>query len=268
MTFLAAALLGIVQGVTEFLPVSSSAHLILAREFFGWNGEQFGLPFDVACHVGTLAALLAYFHRDLSDMLRAVPHMLKPSRSQAARLAWQLVIATVPIGMAGLFYGSVEARLRTPAVAAAALAAGGLVLLLVERVGRRYRGVEDLHLSDALIIGIAQALALIPGVSRSGATITAAMFLGLRREAAARFAFLLGIIAIVAAASREALPVLHELHRPGSAQLFLIGVVTSGAVGYVVVKYLMRYLGHHSLDAFAYYRLELAAAAGLWLWRH
>lgn len=269
MTLLAAALLGIVQGVTEFLPVSSSAHLILARTFFGWDADRLGLAFDVACHVGTLVALLLYFRQDVASMLVALPEMLRPSASPPARLAWLLVIGTLPVGIAGLLFSDwIEASARTPSVAAAALAVGGVLLLIVERVGKRRSDIEQLRVSDALLIGAAQALALVPGISRSGATITAAMFLGLRREAAARFAFLLGILAISAAAAGEALPVLHQFRLPGVAQVFAVGAATSAVVGYVVIKYFMRYLSRRSLDAFGTYRLGLAAAAGLWLWRH
>lgn len=254
------------QGVTEFLPVSSSAHLILARAFFGWDAEQFGLPFDVACHVGTLAALLIYYRHDVTGMLAAVPQMAKPANSPAARLAWLLVVGTIPVVLGGLFLNDwISNTMRTPAVAAVSLAVGAGFFLFVERMGLRHRDVGGLTVWDALAVGCAQALALVPGVSRSGATITMGMVLGLRRDSSARFAFLLGIPAVLAAAAHEALPVMDEIQSPEGAQLFLLGTVVSGLVGYVVIKYLIRYLTRHSLDAFAYYRLELAAATGLWM---
>jgi undecaprenyl-diphosphatase len=263
---LAAALLGIVQGVTEFLPVSSSAHLILARAFFGWDAERFGLSFDVACHVGTLLALVIYFRQDVTSLLRAVPQMLNPVTSSYAQLAWLLVVGTIPVALVGLFLNDrIANTLRTPSVAAASLALGAGWLFLVERIGPRQREVGGLTVWAALAVGSAQALALIPGVSRSGATIAMGMILGLRRDSAARFSFLLGIPAVFAAAAHQFGPALREMQAPGVAQLFLVGILVSGGVGYIVIKYLMRYLAKHSLDAFAYYRLGLAAAAGLWL---
>jgi undecaprenyl-diphosphatase len=266
LTLLAAALLGVVQGITEFLPISSSAHLILARAFFGWDGDQFGLPFDVACHVGTLAALLIYFRGDLASMAGAIPDMFRPSESAAARLGWLLVAGTLPVAVVGLFYNDwIADRLRTPGVAAIALALGAALLLFVERIGPRHRDLATLGLLGALLIGIAQSLALIPGVSRSGATIAIAMLVGLRRESAARFGFLLGIPAILAAAAREAIPVFHQVQSPAVAQLFLVAAVVSAVVGYLVIKYFIRYLRTYSLDVFAYYRLALAAATAVWL---
>jgi len=268
VTLIPAALLGFVQGLTEFLPVSSSAHLILARAFFGWNSDQFGLPFDVACHVGTLMAALAYFRHDVLAMTRAVPEMLRTSVSRAtgpARQAWLLVAGTLPVVVVGLLCGdAIERTMRTPAVAATALAAGALVLLAAERVGSRNRSEDSLTVPEALMLGLAQSAALVPGVSRSGATIAVAIWIGLRRDAAARFAFLLGIPAILAAAAREGLVVMQQGMTPDVALLFLVGVVCSGGIGYLTVKYFLRYVTDHSLDVFAFYRLALAAGAGLW----
>jgi undecaprenyl-diphosphatase len=265
VTLLAAALLGIVQGVTEFLPISSSAHLILARAFFGWDAT-FGLAFDVSCHVGTLVALLTYFREDVRNLLSAIPRMLNPAGSTYATLAWLLIVGTVPVALAGLLFSDwISSTFRTPGVAALCLALGALLLFLVERIGSRPRDIGQLRLSDALLVGSAQALALIPGVSRSGATIAMAMLLGLRRDAAARFGFLLGIPAVTAAAVHEAPNVVREIQNPGVPELFVVGVTTSAIVGYFVIKYLIRYLTRHSLDAFAYYRLLLAAATVAWL---
>lgn len=263
MTLLSAALLGILQGLTEFLPVSSSAHLILARAFFGWERERYGLPFDVACHIGTLLALTVYFRRDAIAMLRAVPRMMRPARSAPARQLWLLVASTVPVAIVGLF--STVERLRTAEVAATALALGAVALLVAERMTAGTRQDESLTLFDALAVGSAQAAALIPGVSRSGATIAMGMFLGLRREAAARFGLLIGIPAVLAAGGREALPAMREMVDPEVAAIFAVGMVVSALVGYLTVKYFIRYLTRHSLDVFAYYRLALAAATGLWI---
>jgi undecaprenyl-diphosphatase len=264
-TTVEAALLGIVQGVTEFLPVSSSGHLILARAFFGLDADKFGLAFDVACHVGTLLAVVIYFWRDVAAMIAAVPRLADPQGTRGARLVWLLAIGTIPAVVVGaLFAHVIEDRTRTPEVAMVTLALVGLLFFVAERVGAKTRGEESLKFSDAFWIGCAQAAALVPGVSRSGATITAALFLGLRRAEAARFVFLLSIPAILAAAGYE-LPQAVGAMQAGEGTLFAIGVVTSAVTGYLAVKYFIRYLANHSLDAFAWYRLALAAAAAVWL---
>jgi undecaprenyl-diphosphatase len=274
---LQAALLGIVQGLTEFLPVSSSAHLILARAFFGFDGDKFGLAFDVACHVGTLAAVVAYFRREIAQMVAAVPWLLRPAppttghyaddRAGHAREIWLLAVGTVPAVAAGvLFKRDIETYLRTPAVAAAALALGAVLFFVAERRGAKARSDRTLTMTEAVWIGCAQAVALVPGVSRSGVTIAVALLLGLRRADAARFVFLLAIPAILGAAASEA-PKLLKAGLGDGATLFAIGVAMSAIVGYLTVKYFIRYLAGHSLDVFAWYRLALAAAAGVWLLR-
>jgi undecaprenyl-diphosphatase len=269
-----AALLGVVQGLTEFLPVSSSAHLILARAFFGFDGDKFGLTFDVACHVGTLIAVLIYFRRDIGEMIAALPYLFSTrttspdaGRGEDARQIWLLAAGTVPAVVAGLlFKNQIEEHLRTPMVAAVALALGGVMILVAERAGSKTRGDRTLTVIEAVWIGCAQALALVPGVSRSGATLTVALLIGLRRAGAARFVFLLAIPAILGAAASEA-PRLLKAGLGDTASLFLIGIVTSAIVGYATVKYFIRYLGDHSLDMFGWYRIALAATVAIWLWR-
>lgn len=269
MGYFEAAVMGIVQGLTEFLPVSSSAHLILARAVLGWDADQLGLAFDVACHVGTLLAVVAYFRVDLAEMAAAVPGLVRmpawPAKGAERQL--RLVIAgTVPILVVGLLFGSrIEALVRTPTVAAGMLAAGALLFLVVERVGARTRGEASLSVGESLAIGAAQAVALIPGVSRSGATMTVAMFAGLRREAAARFSFLLGVPAIVAAAAHEGIDLARTGLSGAQAAMFVIGMVTSAAVGYLAIRFLLMYLITHTLAVFAWYRLALAAAFAVWL---
>ncbi len=261
-----AALLGVVQGLTEFLPVSSSAHLILARAFFGWDVGRMGLAFDVACHAGTLLAVVAYFRRDLVEMARALPGLFDRDPSPPVRLARLIVVGTIPAVLAGLLFGDViEERLRTPVVAAVTLALVAFSFFGVEALGRRTRGHGTLSAAEALGIGVAQASALVPGVSRSGATIVVGMVLGLRREEAARFAFLLGIPAILAAAGREGVMLLERGLSAGEAQLFAVGMASSALVGYFTVKYFLRYLTGHSLEVFAWYRLLLAGAVVVWL---
>jgi undecaprenyl-diphosphatase len=265
-TSLQAAILGVVQGLTEFLPVSSSAHLILARLFFGFDGDKFGLAFDVACHVGTLLAVLVYFRREIARLIAAVPRLFDP-RDPEARLIWLLAIGTLPAVVAGLlFKHQIEDSMRTPAIAASMLAIGGLLFFAAEAAGSKTRPEASLTFAEALLIGGAQAVALVPGVSRSGATITVALFLGLRRAEAARFIFLLAIPAILGAAASEA-PKLVKAGLGDTASLFLIGVAASALVGYAAVKYFIRYLGTHSLAVFAWYRLALAAAVAVWLLR-
>ena len=266
---LQAALLGIVQGATEFLPVSSTAHLILARSCFGFDGDKFGLAFDVACHVGTLVAVLVYFRTEVAQMIAALPRLFDPA-DRGARLIWLLVVGTIPAVVVGLlFKHAIEENWRTPGVSAAALAIGGVGLLIAERTGSKTRTEQDMSLGEAFWIGCAQAVALVPGVSRSGATLTLALLFGFRRTEAARFIFLLSIPAILAAAASEA-PNMIKIVRTDQggdmALLFAIGVVTSAIVGFMAVKYLIRYLADHSLDVFAWYRLALAAAALVWLY--
>jgi undecaprenyl-diphosphatase len=267
LVYLHAVLLGVVQGLTEFLPVSSSAHLILGRLFFGWDAEGLGLTFDVACHVGTLAAVVTYFRRELWGMARAAPQVLRADASQPARLLRLIVIGTLPVVIVGLLFGRlIESTLRSGGTAAGMLALGAVGIFAAERFSSRTKSEDALTPSSSIGIGTAQAAALVPGVSRSGATIIAAMLFGLRRDAAARFSFLLGVPAIVAAAAHEGLAVAKAGLTPDEARIFLVGMGVSAVVGYLAIAYLLRYLMRHSLAAFAWYRLALAAAfAGWWL---
>jgi undecaprenyl-diphosphatase len=263
---LQAAWLGVVQGLTEFLPVSSSAHLILARAMFGWDTEEFGLPFDVACHVGTLASIVWYFRSDLMAMLAGLGGIASRPLSPTARRIWLIVAGTVPIVVIGLVIDDyVEAHLRTPAASAVMLAAGALVLFAAERLGTRSRPEDSLTMGEAVGIGVAQTAAIVPGVSRSGATISVAMLLGLRREGAARFTFLLGIPAILAAAAHEGVELIKHPMDSETMLIFITGIVSSGIVGYVTVKYFMRYLAGNSLRPFGWYRLVLAGITLVWL---
>lgn len=266
MDILGAALLGGIQGLTEFLPVSSSAHLILARAFFGVDAQAFGLAFDVACHVGTLIAVLIFFREDLRRMVAAVPAAVRGPSTPDARRIWLIAVGTVPIVIVGLTLADfIEASTRTPAVAASALLVGAALLFLIERIGGATRDESALGLGGAFIIGVAQSVALIPGVSRSGSTIATGMLLGLRREVAARFTFLLSVPAILAAAAKEgvAIPAMHL--GTGEWLLFAVGMSTSAVVGYVTVKYFIRFLSTNRLDVFAWYRVLLALATFGWL---
>jgi undecaprenyl-diphosphatase len=262
----AAALLGVVQGVTEFLPVSSSAHLILARTFFGWDAERFGLAFDVACHVGTLGAVLVFFRTEIVGMFRALPTVLSSNLSDDARRIRLIVVGTIPIVIIGLtFADQIESSTRTPAVAATALLVGAGLLFLIERVSTAGRDERALGPGGAFAIGVAQSVALIPGVSRSGATIAMGMALGLRRDVAARFTFLLSVPAILAAAGKEALEIPGMAMGAEEIAVFAVGTVTSAAVGYVTIKYFIRFLATHRLDVFAWYRIGLAVVTFVFL---
>jgi undecaprenyl-diphosphatase len=262
-----AILLGIVQGLTEFLPVSSSAHLVLARAFFGWNVDEgsFGLAFDVALHAGTLVAIVAFFWKDVLAMLASAAEIVSAPRGPA-KMARLIVIGTIPVVIFGVTVASwMEEHWRTPTVIAATLIIGGVWMMVAERIGSRDRGEETLTPGGAILVGVAQSTALIPGMSRSGSTISMAMLLGLTRESAARFSFLLGIPAIGAAAAKEGLHVLKAGVSAHDAALFLVGMTVSAIVGYLTIRFFLRYLAGHSLDAFAYYRLALAAVTIVWL---
>jgi len=262
---LAAAVLGIVQGLTEFLPVSSSGHLILARAFFGWDPGRFGLAFDVACHVGTFLAVVLFFQRDVLAMIAALPGALTGRAGDTERLVRQIIIGTIPAVIVGLLFGDALDAVRSPAVIAVTLTIGAIGLIIAERIGAQSRSEDSIGYGEALAIGVAQATALVPGISRSGATLTMALLLGVRRAGAARFVFLLSLPAVLAAAAKETL----DLSKVGMAglpiTLFAVGLVVSGIVGYLTIKFFLRYLAHHSLAVFAYYRFALAAVTVVWL---
>lgn len=260
MEILYAIFLGLLQGATEFLPVSSSGHLLLAAHFFGV--EEASLTFDVVLHLATLAAIFAYFRRDLAGLLLAFFGSYGPERGpRERRVAFYICYATVPAVIAGLLLGDyVESLLRSPLLVAATLSAAGLMLWLAERRGLRQRSFSSLGFWDAMIIGCAQALALVPGVSRSGATITAGLFLGLNRVAAARFSFLLSAPVILGAGSYKVLKLFSGPGLESGQYLFYVaGFVASAISGYAFIALLMRFVQTHSLAVFAYYRFFLTA---------
>lgn len=260
-----AAVLGIVQGLTEFLPVSSSGHLILARWAFGWDAGALGLPFDLACHLGTLAAVVWFFRADLLAMVRAVPSAFSSHPSPDGRRIWLIAAATVPVVIAGLTLESWFETFRDPHYIAYTLVIGAGLLFLVERLSPRTGTEATLTMTGAVLIGVAQVCALFPGVSRSGATITAGMLLGLNRLAAARFAFLMSVPAIGGAGLKKLLDMRDVTLGPGDPQMFLVGFLSSALIGYVTVNFLLKYLVSHKLDIFAWYRLVIAAALFYWL---
>jgi undecaprenyl-diphosphatase len=268
-----AIVLGIVQGLTEFLPVSSSAHLLVVPWLLGW--EEPGLAFDAALHLGTLAAVLVYFWRDLLAMLVAFPAAIAHPRATLcsddptnlpARLSLLIALGTIPGLVVGLLGESaIDAAYHpggvTPdrAIVAVAIALIALALLLAwaERAARHVRGMDSLTTRDALLIGVAQAAALIPGVSRSGSTITAGLFRGLTRADAARFSFLLGAPIVAAAGAKGVLDIVTSHGASGQLGVFAIGLVVSALTGFAAIWGLLRYLQRASTAVFIVYRIVL-----------
>lgn len=253
MDLLQALVLALVQGVTEFLPISSSGHLILVPGLLGWTDQ--GLGFDIAVHVGTLAAVIAYFRRELLGMAFSV---FRPG-SADFDLALKLLVATVPTGLAGLAFADlVETSLRTAAVIAATTAGFGVVLWAADRYGRGRRTEHGLGWAGAIAIGCAQALALIPGTSRSGITMTMGLALGLSREAAGRFSFLLAVPAIGMAAAWQ---IRQFLEAPAPVPWGTLGIATAAAAAtaFVTIALFLNLIGRIGMGVFAGYRLLLAA---------
>jgi undecaprenyl-diphosphatase len=254
--------LGIVQGLTEFLPISSTAHLRIVPAFLGWDDP--GAAFTAVTQLGTTAAVLLYF-RD--DLIRIALAWLRSLRDRAvrreldARLGWYIVLGTIPIGIFGvLFKDQIENGARDLYLIGSALIVLGLVLLAAERVGTKERSIEQVEARDGLAVGFAQALALVPGVSRSGATITAGLFLGLDRTTAARFSFLLSVPAVVLSGLLELGSILtgEEGEHVGAGNLAL-ATVLAFITGYAAIAWMLRYLTSHSTIVFVVYRVGLGA---------
>ena len=263
---LQAVFLGVVQGLTEFLPVSSSGHLLLSQYFLGMDQERFGLPFDAAIHTGTVLAVVLFFRGDLLSMARAfVSSLPRPDFSDAeVRMAYLILVATVPAGLIGFFFEDFFAtEVRSPWVVVFNLVFVGALFLVAEAVGRKTESASKLGPLGAFGVGLAQAAALVPGVSRSGATITCGLFLGLRREEAARFSFLMSVPVTAAAAGLSLAEAAGEGLNGHEVSMFLVGSVSSGAVGYLAIRFLLRFLADHTLRVFAYYRFALAAVVAV-----
>jgi undecaprenyl-diphosphatase len=259
MTIVQAITLGLVQGITEFLPISSIAHLRVVPALLGWSDP--GAAFSAVIQLGTLAAVLVYFGNDMRIMARAVLRGLadgRPWAMQEARLAWFILLGTLPIGVCGVaFKRYIVGELRSLYVIAGSLIVLGILLWVAEKTASFHREVKNIGWVDSQLIGLAQALALIPGSSRSGTTMTAAMFLGLTREAAARFSFILGIPAIGAAGLFELRDLLkHGLEGAGQTSL-MVGILTSAISGYLAIDLLLRYLRTRTTFVFVWYRIGL-----------
>jgi len=263
-----AVALAIVQGLTEFLPVSSTAHLTLFPWLLGWKDP--GLTFDVALHAGTLVAVLVFFWRLWVDMVRSAAGLGAsddPTARENRKLFWFLAVATLPAAGAGWFFErAAESHLRNPFVIAMALLTVGLLMWAGESHSARAHALPQVSLQDSIVVGVAQALAVIPGVSRSGITMTAGLFRGMRRDTSARFSFLLSTPIIAGAAFKKALELHHE-GIPGEMRLpFLAGMIVAALVGYLVIGILIRYLERGTFKIFIVYRILLGMIVLLLGW--
>lgn len=269
-----AVVLGVVQGLTEFLPISSSAHLIIFPWLFGW--PEPGIAFDAALHLGTLTAVFVYFWRDILGMVRAVPAAIsapwlatRPNddglteRHRDARLGWLIVIGTVPGFLVGVFgEGAIDAAFHDPANETRAVITIATMMIVVgvlmgvgERVAAHTRSIDRLNWRDALAVGVAQAVALVPGTSRSGATLTVGLFRGVRRADAARFSFLLGVPLVLGAGLKSVLDAAAEGMSSDEILTFLAGGLSSALVGFIAIWGLLRFLQRRSTMVFIVYRI-------------
>jgi undecaprenyl-diphosphatase len=289
-------LLGIIQGATEFLPVSSSGHLLLTQRLFNMDDKTFGLTFDVALHMGTLIALLIFFRNDLIALPRTLSASLAGRKAKneptlvasghpgllpdeavsgggetpaqagvfTARLIGLLITACIPAVIVGVTLSDfIENNVREPLIVALMLAVFGIIMLVADRISPRNREMAELTYPQAFLIGLAQALALVPGVSRAGITMTVGLFLGLKRDQAARFSFLMAIPIIAGAGAKQSLTLFKEQLTGNQLGLMVVGVVVAAVAGYVALRFLIRFLNNFSLAAFAYYRVALAVVVVL-----
>jgi undecaprenyl-diphosphatase len=271
VSLIEAIVLGIVQGLTEFLPISSTAHLRIVPAFFGWADP--GAAFTAVTQLGTMVAVLAYFRHDLWRIGRSWVASVLPGRPADfdARLGWYIIVGTIPIVVFGvLFEQQIETSARSLYLIGVMLIALGLVLALAERVGSHRRPLESITGREGVIVGLAQAAALVPGVSRSGATISAGLFLGLDRQAAARFSFLLSVPAVVLSGLFQLTSLVREGFADGGGPVALtVATVLAFVVGYASIAFLLSWLTRHTTLIFVVYRVVLGtvvlvlASAGL-----
>lgn len=259
MPLLEVIVLGLVQGLTEFLPISSTAHLALVPWLFHWQDP--GLGFDIALHVGTLAAIIIYFFRNWVQILLqgfGIPVEGDPELKQNKMLLWLLAIATLPVGIFGyIFKEQAETVWRNPTVIASMMIGVGIILWLCDRIGRRQKDLGHVTALDAILIGLAQAVSIVPGTSRSGATISAGLWRNLDRPSAARFSFLLSTPAIAAAAAKDFYDIYkHQGGIPPEMRVpFLVGILVSGASGLAVIHFFLEFLRRRSMNVFVAYRI-------------
>jgi undecaprenyl-diphosphatase len=258
MDLLHAAFLAIVQGITEFLPISSSGHLILVPRFAGWPDQ--GLAYDAAIHIGTLAAIVLYFRVQLAQMVSAWATSLVERRlTPDARLGWAVLWGTIPVCVVGFVFNDyIEANFRSPILVATTLSVFGILLWLADRLGRRVRDEYSVGWREVLLIGMAQAMALVPGTSRSGITMTAGLSVGLTREAAARYSFLLAVPGTAIAALYECWKMFQAGEAIDWTPVF-VGIAVAAVSGFLCIHFLLKFLQRFGMLPFTVYRLLLAA---------
>ncbi|MGH3774335.1 MAG: undecaprenyl-diphosphate phosphatase [Pseudonocardiaceae bacterium] len=261
MSWLQALVLGLVQGITEFLPISSSGHLRIVSEIF--FGDDAGAAFTAVTQLGTEAAVLIYFARDIGHLVVTWFRGLRSAQVRATpdyRIAWLVIIGTIPIGVLGFFFEhQIQTSGRNLWIIGSTLIVFGLVLGAAEYYGQQRRPLQQLTVTDGVVMGLAQAMALVPGVSRSGGTISAGLFLGLTRPAAVRYSFLLAIPAVIAAGLFQ-IPDVFAVGGPGlqpSVAQMVVATLIAAAVGYAAIAWLLRYVERHSVYLFVWYRLAL-----------
>ncbi len=266
MTILQAIILGIVQGLTEFLPISSSGHLVLLPFFLNWDlpAKQM-FVFDVLVQLGTLVAVIFYFRKDLITIIAGFFKQIfagKPFATHEARMGWLLIVATIPAGLAGIFLQDiVEQAFSSPLATGIALIVTAVLMVLAEKVSQRIGDLHDVTFGTALVMGLMQSLALFPGVSRSGATISGGMFRHLKREAAGKFSFLMSIPIMLAAGGLSTYKMVTEVPDLVSfLPLMVIGFLTAMVVGYFAIRWLLKFLVNHSLVYFSIYCALLGGA--------
>jgi undecaprenyl-diphosphatase len=258
MNIVEAVVLGVVQGLTEFLPISSTAHLRLVPALLGWGDP--GAAASAIIQLGTMLAVVAFFRRDILTLFKAFIRGIsrgKPLEEFESRMAWYIAVGTIPVGVFGLLFKDfIETSARSLYLISASLVLLALILAVAERISAFRRDSSSVTLGDCVIVGFAQALALIPGSSRSGTTITAGLFLGLTREAAARFSFLLSIPAVVASGLFELYEVRHSISGVVAFDLS-VATIVSAVTGYAAIAFLLKYLRTHTTYAFIWYRVFL-----------
>jgi undecaprenyl-diphosphatase len=264
MNIFQSIILGIIQGLTEFIPVSSSAHLVLAPYWFGWSfPEEQIFVFDILVQLGTLAAVIVYFWSDLTRIVIAAFRGLaarRPFENSDARLGWMVVLATIPAGLAGvLIKNTVESVFNSPMTTAYLLMGTSALLVLAELLGKRKLPLTEITWLDALIIGVFQAISIFPGISRSGATITGGLLRKLDRTSAARFSFLMSIPVMTAAGGMAFLDLFEVSNLTSFLPVIIAGMIAAAVVGFLSIKWLLAYLRSHSLYGFAFY------CVGIWL---
>lgn len=257
MTIFEAIIYGIVQGLTEFLPISSTAHLKIVSSFMGWSDP--GAAFTAIVQIGTMLSLVVYFFSDIVNFIsygiRSIYHK-NLFETTESKHAWMIVCGTIPIVIFGLiFKNAIETYLRSLYVISSTLIGLALLLIFAEKKAQQQKDINNINWYDAIVMGFAQALALIPGVSRSGITITSGLLTGLTRESAARFAFLLGIPAVFASGLYELWEIRNEIS--GNISSIIISTVVAGVVGYLAIDFLLKYLKKHTTFIFIYYRIAL-----------